>query len=116
MDFHREKRASATLLVHRKAGSNSLVRMDRMNHIVHFLERPAEAERSHMSNMWVNSVLQVLNRRMLSYISIQPPSDLPRVVQLSGYRCAIDSPERYTEAQEAVATGRSWYAGVTRPS
>ena len=128
--FHHEKNASATLLLHRRVGSNSMVHMDGANRIVHFLERPAEGERRPASHdVWVNSGLQVLNRRMLNAIPPDQSSDLPRDVYttvlgakpiygfpLSGYRCAIDSPQRYAEAQEAVATGQYRYASVTRSS
>ena len=119
VDFHRAKRASATLLLHQRAGSNSLVEMDENNRITGFIERPTEAERQAAPYPWVNSGLQVLNRRMLDYISAGQPADLPRDVYiplleqeaiygfpLTGYRCAIDSPARYAEAQAAVAEGR----------
>ena len=119
MNFHCAKRASATLLLHQRAGSNSLVQMDETNRITDFIERPAEAERREAPYPWVNSGLQILNRRMLAYIPAGRPADLPRDVYipaleqepiygfpLTGYRCAIDSPARYAEAQDAVAQGR----------
>jgi mannose-1-phosphate guanylyltransferase len=119
MDFHRARQASATLVLHQRAGSNSLVKMDTANRIVGFVERPTEAERQAMPYPWVNSGLQVLNRRMLEYIPAGQPADLPRDVYvptldrelilgfpLTGYRCAIDSPVRYVEAQVAVAERR----------
>ena len=119
MNFHRTKQASATLLLHQRAGSNSLVRMNEAQRITGFVERPTKAERQAAPYPWVNSGLQVLNRRMLDYIPAGRPADLPRDVYipmleqepiygfpLTGYRCAIDSPERYAEAQAAVAKGR----------
>ena len=125
MHFHRTMRASATLLLHQRAGSNSLVRMNEAQRITGFVERPTKAERQAAPYPWVNSGLQVLNRRMLVYIPAGQPTDLPRDVYipvleqepvygfpLTGYRCAIDSPERYAEAQAAVAEGR--YLGIRR--
>lgn len=119
MKFHRAKRASATLLLHQRLGSNSLVQMDEANRITGFVERPTEAERQAAPYPWVNSGLQVLNRRMLAYIPAGQSADLPRDVYipmlglepiygfpLAGYRCAIDSPARYAEAQGAITEGR----------
>ncbi len=117
--FHRAKQASATLLLHQRAQSNSLVQMDTVNRITHFIERPTDEQRQAAPYPWVNSGLQILNRRMLAHIPDQQPADLPRDVimpalqqepiygfPLTGYRCAIDSPSRYMEAQVAVAEGR----------
>lgn len=119
MDFHRAKRPGATLLLHQRLESNSLVQMDNTGRIIDFIERPTEAERQAAPYPWVNSGLQILSRRMLAYIPAGQPCDLPRDVYipvlerepiyglpLTGYRCAIDSPERYTEAQAAVAGGQ----------
>ena len=119
MDFHYSKQAFATLLVHQRGRSNSLVRMDESNRVTGFIERPTEAEQQTTSIPWVNSGLQALNRRVLQYISEGKPADLPRDVYmhlldqevifgfpLTGYRCAIDSVERYKEAQRAIADGQ----------
>ena len=119
MEFHRAKQARATLLLHQRAESNSLVQMDETNLIIGFVERPTEAERQAAPYPWVNSALQILNRRMLAHISSGQSADLPRDVYipmlkqepiygfpLTGYRCAIDSPSRYAEVQAAVAEGR----------
>jgi mannose-1-phosphate guanylyltransferase/phosphomannomutase len=117
--FHRAKQVSATLLLHQRANSNSLVQMDSDNRITHFIERPTEEQRQAAPYPWVNSGLQILNRRMRPHIPDKQPADLPRDVfmpalqheaiygfPLTGYRCAIDSPSRYIEAQAAVAEGR----------
>lgn len=117
--FHRARQASVTLLLHQRANSNSLVQMDDTSRITHFIERPTEEQRQAAPYPWVNSGLQILNRRMLPHIPDKQPADLPRDVfmptlqiepiygfPLTGYRCAIDSPSRYAEAQAAVAEGR----------
>ena len=119
MDVHCARKAGATLLLHQRAGSNSLVRMDETNRIIDFIERPTPVEMNAVPYPWVNSGLQVLNRKMLAHIPTEIPSDLPLDVYipalarepiygfpLSGYRCAIDSPERYAEAQLALSEGR----------
>lgn len=118
LEMHRRNRALATLLVHPRARSNSVVEMDPQGRISAFLERPTEAERQHSSSRWVNSGVCVLSPEILDHIPSDRPSDLPRDVfrplvdtgrlfatPLSGYRCAIDSPERFAAAQEAVSQG-----------
>lgn len=118
--FHEERGACATLLVHKRAKSNSIVRMGKDNRITDFIERPG-AEGSQMTSScgaWINSGLQILNRRILDRIPPGKQSDLPRDVYskcysddyiygfpLTGYRCAIDSEERYEEAKAAVHEG-----------
>lgn len=119
IDAHEAADAFATMLVHRRWSSNSLVELDPAGRVVAFVERPAELQFSSSSRHWVNSGMQILSRRVLSHISDGAVVDLPsdvytRVVgeetlvgvPLSGYRCAIDSPRRYEEAQSAVADGR----------
>src|SRR5207245_41106 len=63
MRAHREKNAAATLLVHARPGSNSLVRMEDDGRITAFIERPTEDERARAPYPWVNSGAQILNRR-----------------------------------------------------
>ena len=125
LSSHREKKADATLLLHLRERSNSVVQVDEGYRVVAFAERPTDEERGALaSSGWANSGLQILNSRVLDFIPSEGPADLPRDVYipmlgrssifgfpLSGYRCAIDSPERYAEAQAAVAQGR--YEGVT---
>jgi NDP-sugar pyrophosphorylase family protein len=118
-EAHRAKRASATLLVHERAGSNSLIALAADCRITGFIERPSEAERERHPFPWVNSGAQILSRALVAQIPSAGPADLPRDlyvplvarerlfgVPLSGYRCAIDSPARYAEARHACASGR----------
>lgn len=116
---HRATRAAATLLLHQRAGSNSLVQMGDDRRITGFIERPTPEARARAPFPWVNSGAQVLHRTLLDRIPAAP-CDLPRDVYapavadgvalygapLQGYRCAIDSPARYDEAQAAVREGR----------
>lgn len=122
--FHSDRQAAATLLLHKRGNSNSIVRMAADHQITGFLERPSPEERGRLpdSECWANSGLQVLSRRVVSYIPDTPTSDLPRDIYqryhthetilgypLSGFRCAIDSPERYAAAEAAVRDGRYRY-------
>lgn len=116
---HRRTAAGATLLLHQRQGSNSLVTMAGDRRITGFVERPTDAERQENPFPWVNSGVQVLSSRMLECVPPQNPADLPKDVYmpqinkeriygypLTGYRCAIDSPRRYIEAQQAVCEGK----------
>ena len=117
--FHREQRAVATLLLHQRARSNSVVTLDREGRIVGFLERPSEEARRRVDSPWVNSGICICAPEFLDAIPANVPCDLPgdiltRLVDggrlygypLSGYRCAIDSPERLAEARRSLAQGR----------
>jgi NDP-sugar pyrophosphorylase family protein len=111
---HRQRAADATLLVHQRKGSNSLVRLADDGRIERFIERPDDAERAANPFPWVNSGLAILGPRLRAAIPTTTPADLPRDVYipelerlrlygapLTGYRCAIDSPERLAAADEA---------------
>jgi mannose-1-phosphate guanylyltransferase/phosphomannomutase len=117
--FHQEKKALATLLVHQRAQSNSRVSLDRSNRIINFLERPTTADVGDNRSSWVNSGVCVCSPLVLDLIPPGQPADLPRdvfsqlvrtgrlfAVPLSGYRCAIDSPDRLQNARTALAEGR----------
>ena len=114
----RRAQAMATLLVHRRLGANSVLSLDSDQRIIGFVERPPAGFLAD-TDCWVNSGLQVLSRGLLARIPSGQVADLPRDVYipalaeekfygfpLTGYRCAIDSPERYLEAQQAVESGR----------
>lgn len=116
--FHRQSDAIATLLLHQRPGSNSLVRRADDGRITDFIERPTDEQRRQAPHPWVNSGVQILGARILQAIPGSGAHDLPRDVYvplvgreriygfpLSGYRCAIDSPERLTAAQSAFIDG-----------
>jgi mannose-1-phosphate guanylyltransferase len=121
---HRARAASATLMLHRRVRSNSVVTMDRKNRITLFRERPDPSEATTGVDAWVNSGVAILSRRLRDRIPEATPCDLPLHVYaslvnrerlfgfpLNGYRCAIDSFDRYEEACRAAREGR-----VRRPS
>jgi NDP-sugar pyrophosphorylase family protein len=118
--LHRRERAAATLLVHQRPGSNSLIRLADDGRILDFIERPTEEQRQAAPYPWVNSGVQLLSPRLLDGIPAGRPADLPRdlyvplvkeerffALPLSGYRCAIDSPERYRQAQADMLARRA---------
>lgn len=117
--FHRERAALATLLLHQRAHSNSLVSLDAEGRITGFLERPDDQARRGVPTNWVNSGICLCRPEIFGHIPPQTSCDLPRDIfpkligtgrlfgfPLSGYRCAIDSPARLAEASAAVAEGR----------
>lgn len=117
-NFHRKHDPSATLLLHQRSRSNSIVVLDESNRIIRFLERPSEEERLGINSPWVNSGICILDPCVLSLIPDHAHCDLPKHIfsrlvdngkamgfPLTGYRCAIDSPQRLKEAQEAITAG-----------
>ena len=119
LSFHRKQGALATLLLHQRARSNSVVTLDGEGRIVGFLERPSEEARRRVDSPWVNSGIFICAPEFLDAIPANVSCDLPQDIfprlvdggrlygyALAGYRCAIDSPERLAEARRALAQGR----------
>ena len=119
LHFHRERRSLATLLLHQRARSNSVVTLDEERRVIGFLERPTEEARCGVDAAWVNSGICLCDPEFLDAIPADIPCDLPRDIfpklvdsgrlfgfPLSGYRCAIDSPQRLAEARSALEEGR----------
>ncbi len=131
LTYHESRSPLASLLLHRRKRSNSLVHLEEDGSISRFLERPSAAERASASadgvgrsgrsgrSGWVNSGIQVIAPALLADIPRDVAVDLPRDVfapraaegrffglPLSGYRCAIDSADRYREATDALQSGR----------
>ncbi len=114
---HRNNRAAATLLLHRRAHSNSVVLLSPELRVERILERPSEAERSGLAaDQWVNSGVYLFQPSILEAIPREGASDFPRDIfpglvrtggvygfPLTGYRCAIDSQERLEQARADLA-------------
>lgn len=109
---HRDRSAVATLLLHRRERSNSVVVMDPDFRVTRLLERPTETERAGVHSPWVNSGVYLLDPAVLQDIAPDPPQDFPRDVfpalvgrgrvfgfPLTGYRCAVDTPDRLARAR-----------------
>ncbi len=118
LDFHRRRNALATLLVHQRARSNSIVNVDAEGRIVRFMERPSDAERGGVTASWVFSGVAICEPELLDLIPVGHFCDFPRDIlvrlatsrqlfayPLSGKRCAVDSPERLEEARQGVENG-----------
>lgn len=129
LKLHREQKALATLFVHERARSNSMVELADDGRITGFLERPTDTERERIRSHWVNSGICLCSPEILDLIPAGRPSDFPRDVfrpllatgrlfalPLSGYRCAIDSPERLVSARETVESGHCRVAPLQAPS
>lgn len=112
---HAATAADATLLVHRRRGSNSVLALADDRRVLAFQERPDNAPDE---ETWVNSGVQLLSPAARVLIGDTVPADLPRdlyvphlsalrifAVPVTGYRCAIDSPKRYEQATAAVRDG-----------
>ena len=118
LDFHQQRGALATLLVHRRPGSNSALSVNAAGRIERFLERPSEVERSTVQEAWVFSGITICQPELLDFIPPQAFCDFPRDVfvrltgtqrlyafPLTGQRTAVDSPDRLAEARRKVAEG-----------
>ena len=117
--FHCETRAEITMLLHQRAKSNSVVFLNEQKRVVAFLERPSDKERQKIKSPWVNSGISICNPSVFGAIPAGVESDFPRHIipkfidqgkvygfPLSGYRCAVDSPQRLEEARSAIQEGR----------
>jgi mannose-1-phosphate guanylyltransferase/phosphomannomutase len=113
--FHRAKGALLTLLLHQRGRSNSIVCLDRDQRVERLLERPTEAERATVSSPWVNSGVYLMEPSVLDVIPDGVPADFPKQIfpaliatgrvygfPLSGFRVAIDSPERLALARASM--------------
>ncbi|MCK7521171.1 MAG: hypothetical protein MZV64_27540 [Ignavibacteriales bacterium] len=94
--------------------------MDENNRIYNFIERLNAEQLENKKQNWVNSSLYCFNRKIFDYI---PPLNgeitdfpnhiFPKLIEknklygfaLNGYRCAIDSPERYFIVQSDYKKG-----------
>jgi NDP-sugar pyrophosphorylase family protein len=119
LSAHAKHGALATILTHQRAKSNSVVVVGENGQVERFLERPSEEERRGVLSDRVFSGVLVGTPELLEMIPACGPSDFPRdvfpavvstsrlfAVPLTGYRCAIDSPERLASAQAALDEGR----------
>ena len=105
--FHTEKKATASIVVHKRKRSNSIVIVNQDNLVLKFIERPDEEELLKHNEILVNSAIYCFNEEILQEIPKLVPTDFPKDIfpnlvrkkqlfsfLLSGYRCAIDTPER----------------------
>lgn len=114
INFHQSKqdlkneKALASIIVHERNKSNSIVEIDQSNKITKFIERPSEEQLKLKTQNWVNSGIYCFDKKILELIpegfSDFPKDIFPKIMSLkslyalplSGYRCAVDSVERYS--------------------
>jgi NDP-sugar pyrophosphorylase family protein len=117
--FHRAKNALATLLLHERAKSNSVITLDSENRIIGFLERPTDDARRGVTSTWVNSGVCLCHPDIFDSIPPHTPCDLPSDIfpkllatrrifgfPLCGQRVAIDSPDRLALARSLFSSGK----------
>jgi NDP-sugar pyrophosphorylase family protein len=115
LEAHRRRSALLTLLVHERPGSNSVVVLDDNLRVAEFLERPDADHPARARSGWVNSGVCICDPNVLELIP-PPPCDLARDLlpklagrsdvygyPLDGMRVAVDSLERYREAEERLS-------------
>jgi NDP-sugar pyrophosphorylase family protein len=117
-EFHEQKQALATVLVHERVRSNSAMTLDKDQRIIEFWERPDAKFWKTTRSTWVNSGILLVSTEVLDWIPENTFWDWPRDVfpelvssgrmyayPLRGYRTAVDSPERLEQARRDVAAG-----------
>lgn len=115
LKFHEStNNAVATIVLHERLKSNSIVEMDFNQKITRFVERP-KTEITDKKQNWVNSGLYCFNKKIFNYIPKETFCDFPKDIfplllvdnslygyPLEGYRCAVDSVDRYINLQKDI--------------
>jgi NDP-sugar pyrophosphorylase family protein len=124
---HAEHQPDITLLVHQRHGGKSAALIDDSGRLSRFWERPERDPLPPGAPRWSFSGVAVLSPSLTRWI---PPgsADLPadvlgphvpalyaRALPHSGFRVAVDSPERLELAERALADGRLRNALSPRP-
>jgi NDP-sugar pyrophosphorylase family protein len=112
-------RAAMTILVHERPRSNSVAVLSGDGRVTAFLERPTEEERRGIDSDYAFSGIAVCAPEVIDLIPAEGASDFPRdvfpqlvergalyAVPLTGWRVAVDSPDRLERVREAVRSGR----------
>lgn len=127
IESHNRNQALATLLLHKRSNSNSVIELDADSRIASFHERPIKEAVKGNASSWVNSGICLCTPEIFQYIPEEGSVDLVRNVfvplvasnrlfgfPLSGYRCAIDSPERLDVARQAIAQGVPGLSSISK--
>lgn len=113
LSAHAKHHKTATVCVHRRSKSNSIIEFDEEMKISSFIERPDEATlKKYTSDFWVNSAIYCFKSEILNFIKEDVVQDFPKDIfplliptnelyayKLNANRYAIDSEEKYLEAQ-----------------
>lgn len=108
-----KSRSVVTILVHQRKKSNSIVLLNENNVVTKFIERAKVYDFKNLHNYYINSGIQLINRRCMQYFPSTKKFDLPSdiypfltgkrlisAVVLNGHRFSIDSIGRLKEANE----------------
>jgi NDP-sugar pyrophosphorylase family protein len=114
---HRRSGCVATILLHDRKGSNSIVEVDASGRVTRFLERPRTSLSATSTSTMAFSGLVVASPAIFDHIGPET-SDLPRDVfpqlasrrllgahRLSRWRCAVDSEDRLEQARKDIGAG-----------
>lgn len=117
-DSHLKQNALLTMLVHHRRRSNSALEIDENRRVLNFHERPPDSFWETTESAWVNSGVMIMSPEVLSYIPENSYSDWPRDIfpkllpkgrvfahPLTGYRIAVDSPERLQQWRRDMESG-----------
>ena len=113
---HKFHNALATICVHNRLKSNSIIVFDDSKKITSFIERPSEEVlKKYTNGIWVNSAIYCFKPEILNNIQEGGVQDFPKDVfpeliskdelyayELKAKRYAIDSEEKYIEANEDI--------------
>lgn len=113
---HLKHQGLATICVHKRKTSNSIIAFDSSHKITSFIERPDDATLNmYKDGIWVNSAIYCFKPEILKFIKNEGVQDFPKDVfplliprnelyayELSAKRFAIDSEEKYLEANSEV--------------
>ena len=121
---HKKNKSLATILVHKRKKSNSILFIDKDFRVREFHERPSTEKFATNDNFshWVFSGIAVLSPEVINRIPTHTPFDLARdifpslaqegklsAVPLTGKRVAVDSPKRLWEAQNRFSSTNTYY-------
>lgn len=113
---HEKHNKMATICVHKRLKSNSIIDFDHDMKITSFIERPSEEIlKKYTNEFWVNSAVYCFKPEILDLIKADTIQDFPKDIfpgiianndlyayKLTARRYAIDSEEKYLEANDDI--------------
>lgn len=118
-EYHNKMNADASLYIHKRLNSNSIIKKESDGKVLEFLERPDDMvkkkylEDNNLTEFWVNSAIYLLNSSVFKEIPGDRESDFPKdifpkilekgklfALPIEGQRFAIDSEVRLKEAND----------------
>jgi len=115
LNFHQGHHSLASMVVHKRKSSNSIVEFDQNNRVTKFIERPSAKMLEQNHDSWVNSAIYCMKNEILDFIPKNIPYDFPKdlfphltdkkslyAFPLVGHRVAIDTPDKYEQAKREI--------------